>query len=134
MRVTSASQCKSFPLIPWEIATSSEYSKRSIYKFKYPDNYRCFHNYWCFPSKLIWNSAKVTYDMIQMTVYIFAYIYIYIYIYIFIFAYIYIYIYRATLQNVCKIQAVLLETYTCYIIWFVFNIDNRDWSFWWSSY
>ena len=91
-----------------------------LYKFKYPDNYRCFHNYRCFLSKLIWNSANVTYDMMQMTVYIFAYIYIYIY--------------RPTLQNVCKIQAVLLETYTCCIIWFTFNIDNRDWSFWWSSY
>ena len=38
--------------------------------------------------------------MIQMTVYIYIYIYIYIYAYI--------YIYRATLQDVCKIQALSL--------------------------
>ena len=36
-------------------------------------------------SKQIWNSAKVTYDMIQMT---------------------------AKLEDVCKIQAVLLEAFT----------------------
>ena len=32
-----------------------------LYKFKYPDNCRCFLR------KFIWKCAKVTYDMIQVT-------------------------------------------------------------------
>ena len=133
MRVTSASQCKSFPIIPWEIATSSEYSKRSIYSTNL--NTQIIIDVFITIDVFLANWYE-TLQKLHMIWYRWLYIYlhIYIYIYIFIFAYIYIYIYRATLQNVCKIQAVLLETYTCYIIWFVFNIDNRDWSFWWSSY